>query len=563
MSSTSDAGKTKPDPEKKQAPKAVRNSVRRWSMGTTMTIQIIAVAVLLIAFNIVVYNYGKQYDLTRQRSIELSEQTISNLQSDSIQKRDRNIKIIAVLNPYQFSLIKKGSQEDVEERIKMKLQEYADNANGKIELEFVNALVEHGRLQELTEQYAIKFESSMLLIDARIETTPSAATLQELKKLNEGFKEELLIAEFEKQMLGRHVRVVPAAELYFSDIDRNYNNRHFVSQWKDEVELTTNIMRAIEGKPKKMYYLYDKCRLDSKRGGKAPWEYVQNNFKGQNIQLEKLSLSNLPVTNLNGRAIKQIPADADGIALISPQVDFTDEELLTLAHYWEARDSASVFITLDPEAHLPKLYSYLLQSRIKPNKDRIIRKEGDQILVNAEVEFLQGPQVNADLSGKSTTFGGASQSIEIRKENNNTLVEAFPLIRVGPDWWGETQFGTSNPSYDPKSDSQKPLYLGAAVTRGQINDQATSSLVSKLVILGNSDFLSKDAIRDEQEEYLSQIGAWLVGREPLMNIPQHSNYRRKVFIAAAHRDLMNKIFIFFIPLAALLITGFVWNIRRA
>ena len=562
MSSTSDAGKTNPEPTSEKKPKPVKNSIRRWSIGTTMTVQIITAAVLLIGINIIVFHYGQQHDLSRQKNIKLSEETLKNLKSDPLTKRTRNVKITAVINSNQFELIKRDSQEDVVEHIKVKLQEYVDKANGKIEVEFVNALVEPGKLHELSEQYGIKFTTSVLLIDARFEDTPSPQTLEKLRIANPNIPDEKLIASFEKEMIGRHVRVLPAEELFIADIDRNYNDSHFVALWKDEAEITTNIMRAIEGEAKKIYFLYDKCQLDSKRGGPSPWEYVRNIYRGQNIQLENISLSNLPIENVNGRAIKRIPKDADGIALISPQVDFTDEELLSLSEYWELRDSSSILITLDPEVHLPRLNSYLLRSQIKPNKDRIIRKEGNQILVNPEVEFLQGPEVNGDLSGLSTTFSGASQSIEIRQKNDNSLVEAFPLIRVGPDWWGETQFGNNDPEYNPKADTPKPLYLAAAVTRGQINDQLTKPLVSKLVVIGNSEFLSKN-IRDEQQKFISQIGAWLVGREPLMNLPQQPNYRRKVFIAAAHKDLMNQIFIFFLPAAALIITGFVWNIRRS
>lgn len=566
MSSTSDAGKTKEEEPQKDPPAIKNNSIRRFGMGTNMTIQIIAAAILLVGVNIVIFNYGKQHDLTKNKSVELTAQSIANLQSPILQDREKAVKITAVINPNEFRKIFKDSQEDIVERVKVRLQSYADSSDGKIELEFVNALVQQGRMQALSEQYNVKFTQSMLIVDARESSdyNPPAETVSLYQAQYPQYTEDQIIEELKREALGKNIRFVPFSELFISDLDKNYANKAFISLWKDEAEITTNIMRAIEGKPKKIYFLYDKCQIDSKRGGKAPWEFVRDAFKGQNILLENLSLSQLPKKIINGKSIKAIPDDADGIALISPQVDFTAEELISLAEYWEARDGASVLITLDPEVHLPQLNTYLLRSQITPNKDRIVRIEGDQVLVNPEVEFLRGPQVNGTLAGKSTTFAGASQSIRIRPDNSNSGVEAFPLVQVGANWWGETQFGQSSlPTFDQRSDSQLPLYLGVAVTRGKLSDPLTKHLVSKMVVLGNSEFLNRNQIRDEQQEFLNQIGTWLVGREPLMSLPQPSNQRRKVFIAASHRSLINQIFLFFLPALAFIITGFVWNSRRS
>ena len=563
MPSTSDAGKTSSEPPQQEAPTKTKiHSIRRYSIGTIMLVQIFAIVVLLVAVNIVAFNYGKQIDLTRQNSVELSKPTLENLKDESVTKRDNPIRIIAVINHNEFAKYQQDSQENVVEHTRTRLQEYADKSNGAIDLEFVNPIIEPGRTQELSEMYDHTFTKSVLIIDARHYIEPSKENFDRIKALNPDSSDEKIIATYKEANRARHVRLLPINDLFYGDVDKFYNNKHFVSAWKDEAEITTNLMRAIEGKPKKVYFLYDKCRLDSKIGGKAPWEYIRSVYQGQNIQLEKISLANLAETVVNGQKMKRIPQDADGIAIISPSVDFTSDELLTLKDYWEVRMSSSVLITLDPEVNLPMLNSYLWKSGIRPRKDRIISKDGEQTLVNAEVEILQGREVNGPLGAKSTTFDGASQSIEIADVMAGDNVDAFALIEVAPDWWGETDFGKSNVSFDPVSDSPKPLYIGAAVTRGKLNDQLTAPLVSKLVILGNSDFLSASNIRDEQLQYIAQVGSWLVGREPLMNVKQSPNFRRKVFIAQAHKSFLNKLFVIILPAMAFVITGFVWNTRR-
>ena len=519
-----------------------------------MTLQLIGAFIILIGVNIVTFEFGKQFDLTRERGFTLSELTQKNLTAPLIQDRNAPVKIIAVIDKRQFAQLQQDSQEDITMRIQGKLQEYVDKSSKRIEVEYVDPIVDHGRTLELSKQYQHNFTQSMLIIDAFDKDVITDAYLEKVLAANPTLEKKQAKGLVTEELRARHVRFLPVTELFYSDFNRYYDDQAFVAAWKDEAEITTNLMRALEGKQKKVYFLYDKCRLDSKKGGLAPWEYIRNVYRSQNIQLEQLSLAQ----------IDKIPDDADGIALISPTVDFTDQELLALSEYWETRLRASVFITLDPEVHLPKLYSFLFRSaKVKPQQNRIVNIENGQVLVNAEVEFLQGPQVNGDLSSKSTTFDGSSQGIHIETNTINDNIEAFPLIKTSPGWWGETQFGEGTIAYDEKYDHSSPLYLGAAVTRGKLNNQLTAPLVSKMVMLGNTDFLSPDHIREEQREYVAQIGNWLVGREPLMNIQQHHNRSRKVFIARGHSNFLSTLFTFGIPAAALIFTGFIWNIRRS
>lgn len=544
MSSTSDAGKTK------------IKSIRRFGIGTMMTIQIIGAFILLIGVNIIAHEYGRQIDVTKNSSYTLDPLTQNNLKAKILQKRIKPVRIIAAIDPSEFARIQQDSHENVTGYIHAKLQEYADNSNGKIEIQFVNPIIDHGTTQALSEKFNITFKESVIIIDAFNDTVLSEEYIQKLKKTSPDYTEEYLREFATKELKARHVRLLPVKELFFAENNASYNNQTYIAKWKDESEITTNLMRAVEGKSKKVYFLFDKCRLDSELGGAAPWEFISNTFRTQNIQLNKLNLSE----------IDAIPDDADGIALISPSVDFTEKEIAILQQYWENNIRSSILITLSPEVHLPKLYTYLFKSSgLKPMKNRIISKKNKELLVNAEVLFLQGPKVNGDLAVKSTTFDGASQGIEVIKNHlhANSYVEPFPLIQTAEGWWGETKFNDENPSFDERYDHPGPQYIAAAVTRGKLNNQKNAPLVSKMVMLGNSDFLSDKNIREEQKQYIAQIGNWLVGREPLMNIKQEPNFLRKVFIAQAHQSFLSKLFIFFIPIAALLMTAFIWNIRRS
>lgn len=536
--------------------------IKRLGLHARMILTLLAAFVLFFAVNIIVSQQGKQIDLTTLSSIELSPATLDYLNSENIQQRDRPIKIIAAINPREFSRLNVDSHENIPAHIQAKLQEYGSNSNKKIDVEFVNPIIDHGRTHQLAQLYQHHFTESVFIIDARPEEKPSPQLLERLKKANSHLKEEEILRLHARDLLAKHVRFVPAKRLFHLEKDIVYD-KFYISFWKDEAELTTHMMSAVEGKPRIIYFLFDKCQLEPKKGkGKAPWENMRAYLRSQNIDLRPLRMST--ILNHSDPSQRKIPEDANGVALIAPTMDFSDKELEVLREYWQVREKSSLLITLDPESHLPRLNRFLFESGVRPRKDRIIRKENNQILVNPEVFFLQGPKVNGELVTKSTTFDGPSQSIEVIKNDKNNMVEPFGIIQVAPEWWGESRFGRAEVSFDERSDHGSPLFLGAAVTRGALNDEKKANLASKMVILGNSEFMSDENIRNEQLTFLIQAGNWLVGRESLKaDIRQFSNIRRKVFIAGPHKDLLNKIFLFFLPLFSLLIVGFVWNLRRS
>lgn len=535
--------------------------IKRLGLNTRMVFMLVAAVVIFFAVNIIMSNHGKQIDLTNLSNVELSSATKEFITSDAVQKRERVVKIIAAVNPKEFGRLNIDSHENIQSHIRTKLQEYVQESGNKIEVEYVNPIIDHGRTHELSEIYDHQFTESVLIIDARPEEKPSPEKLEGMKKLNPNMKEEEILRHHTEELMSRHVRFLPAKFLFHTERDIVYD-KFYISFWKDEAELTTGMISAVEGKPRVIYFIVDKCQLDAKKGGRAPWQNIRSYFRTQNIELRQINMAT--ILSHPDPAQRIIPKDANGVALIAPVMDFNDEELAVLQEYWEVRNKASLLITMDPEVSLPRLSSFLYRSGVRPRKDRIIRKENNQVLVNPEVTFLQGPRVNGDLATKFTTFDGPSQSIEIIEQENNNNVEAFPIIKVVPGWWGETRFGRADVSYDERSDSPQPLYLGAAVTRGILKDEKKAALASKLIILGNSEFMSDENIRNEQLTFLMQAGNWLVGRETLKSdIKQFSNIRRKVFIADGHKSLLNKIFIIFLPAFALIITGFVWNTRRS
>src|SRR5690606_4711818 len=123
--------------------------------------------------------------------------------------------------------------------------------------------------------------------------------------------------------------------------------------------LTARLVEAIEGKPRKMLFLADKSRIDSE-GENSPWKSLESTLRFQNIQLSGTDLSGLT----------EIPADAEGIALVAPKYDFTDAEIAVLEQYWN-RPRAAILVLLQAGEAPPKLRAFLRSNGVTPRRDRV------------------------------------------------------------------------------------------------------------------------------------------------------------------------------------------------
>jgi len=536
--------------------------IKRLGIGSSVVIQIILLCFTVIAVNYISCGKNKQFDLTTKNDFSLSERTINYLSKSDIQSGKQNIKIIAVLNEGEFFQYEEG----VILRIRKKLDEYKRKSGGKIEIEYVNPLIDASRLEEISSTYNITIARSQIIIDARpprdqkiseedLKSIRLNLSPTEQASLSDEVKQKRRIELYHQSAVAKHVRHFPVRSLIITEYNKLYE-KAFITNWKDEDIITTGIVSAIEGNPRTIYLLEDKCEFDSDKGGSPLWQQAAQIFALENIYLKRIRVSQ----------ISKIPDDADGLALIAPTIDFTESELAVFSEYWN-RESSSIFITLTPNKPLPNLTLKLREYGITPRFDTIVTVNNNkQTLTNVQASFTYGSIANGSLEGQTTIFDGLTTSLEVAA-GDHTLegrnITPFSLMKAEKIWWGESKFGTETPTFDQREDHVGDVDIAAAVTRGLFNDEAKKHIASKMVVIGNSDFLATRNIREEQAQYVSQIGNWLVGREELIGISSQSVNHRRITILNAHKSFLDKIFIFFIPAFMLAIMIFVWNIRRS
>ncbi len=505
-------------------PELPASPLNRWSIGTISILQILLVGLTLIALNYLSARHFTRIDLSRDKTYTLSPATCRYLASDALSSRSKPVKWIMAFH----------RSDPFYERVRVLAEEYARQSHGKIQLEVVDPLRSPDRTQQVMAAYELSLTQPVIIMDGRTDESAAMSTKAGIHELNP------------------KIKLVLASDMVLHTSDQQGQRR--ASGFQGEDVLTAGLVHAIEGRARKMLLLADKSRIDGE-GENSPWKLLENTLRFQNTELEVINLAGLG----------EIPADAEGVALVAPKYDLTDEELGVLEAYW-ARPRAALLILLEPGNSLPKLRAFLRANGVTPQHDRVIAKENGRLVTTARGTFTRSIDFLKDLAGQTSSFEGASSSLEVR-ENADDLgtrkIYPWGLFEVAEGFWGETKFGTGNEAFNKLEDHAAPLFLAASVTRGAISSDKLSGQTSRMIIITNTDFLKPVNQRAENLDFLASSVNWLLGREALAGIGPRSLGTYKLPILEAQVGFINRINLVFFPAIFILLGALIWSSRRA
>lgn len=498
--------------------------MNRWGLGTLSILQIAFLAVFLLAANYLAALHFTRIDLSRQANYTLSPATRNYLKDAAVKEHPR---------PMKWTMIFSRSAPFYE-RVRTLLEEYARRSHGKIQLEMVDPLRSPDRIQEITAAYGIALVADMIIMDARPDDAPvSREDASGTKTLHPNVK----------LVLGEDLAVYAVAE-----------GKRKITGFQGEDVITARLVESIEGRARRMLFLADKSRIDA-GGEDSPWKALEDKLRFQNIELTAVNLSGL----------KEIPSEVEGVALVAPKYDLTDEELAVLERYWN-RPRAAILVLLKPGETPPKLRGFLRSNGVTPRRDRVVGLDDKRVVTTVRGSFTAGVSFTKDLAGQSMRFEGASSSLEVREGAEELMtrqIRAVPLIETAAGFWGETKFGEGNEIYDEKEDTAGPLYLAASVTRGAVSNDQFAAEVSRMVVIANTDFLDPAQHLAENMDFLASSATWLMNREALAGIGPRSLGTYKLPLLEAQVSFINRVNLFFLPAGLFLIGLFVGTSRRA
>lgn len=512
--------------------------LNRWGLGTLSVLQIVFLGITLIALNYLSASHFMRFDKSREAAYTLSPRTKSYLR-DKIQKGpEKPIKwIMAFRRSSPFY-----------ERVRVLAEEYARLSGGNIVLEVVDPMRSSDRVQEVTAAYGLPLTKDLLIMDAR--TNDSPVSTEEKVKTDDPNADDKPV-----RILNPHVKVIVADDLatYTTEKVKEKMVRSISGNQIEDV-LTARMVESLEGRSRKMYYIADKSRLDGE-GENSPLKSLQSLLTFQNVELTGINLSGL----------EEVPADAEGLALVAPKYDFSDTEIAVLEKYWN-RPKAAILVLLKPGDLPPKLKTFLRGNGITPRRDRVISKDGKGINTTARGMFTPQVDFTKDFALQTVIYEGATSSLEVREgadELMNKKINPIGLIVAEAGFWGETKFGGKNVAFDEKEDTPPPLYLAACSTRGAANDDRFAADTSRMVVIANTDFLNAEMKHEENFDFLASSVNWLMDRESLAGIGPRSLGTYKLPILEAQVSFINRVNLFFLPAFLIVMGAFVWSSRRA
>ena len=447
---------------KPRSPRPARLRTVRIRVG----IQILAA--VTVAFAIIGWSLGhyQRFDVSRSQKFVLSNQsqeTMWNLGSSA--------RIIVYFSPSSMA-----TGAELYGDILAMLREYQFHAHHYRDLtvERIDPLRDPARARELQARYKFSGEENVLIVDYKGRST-----------------------------------VIPVPEMgEYDTAPTQYGEPPRLVAFRGEQVLTSALIGLVEpGSNKKAYFLQGH---GEGLPGVPPLQLTGQNLKRQNITVAPLNLS-------GGSGI--VPPDAALVVVCGAHFDPSSAELEALESYWNK--GGHLMVLLDPTGETPGLDAFLGRAGITPRNDRVLRLVNlggaMGILRDVTGEFFAGSEITARLLGLNILFAGNTRSLATESVAGNPD-SVRPLIRAIHGFRGYSDYANADGKgvrFDPVKDNYFPVILAAKVDLGGVHDDRVSVGASRMVVVGNSEFVKDKFLAGTGLDFLSSAVNTLVDRTRL------------------------------------------------
>lgn len=476
-------------------------------------------AALLIAGCILTWSFGhyRRYDFSRSHRFELSgqtKQTIGGLASSA--------RVIVY-----FSATSTATGAELFNDIMALLREYQflTQKRGTLNVELVDPLRNPARARDLQAQY--RFSGG----------------------------ENVIVVEY-----GGRSTVIPAPEMgEYDTTPTEFGERPRLVAFRGEQVLTSAFIGLTEpSSAKKTYFLQGH---GEGLPGVPPMQIIGQNLKRQNITIAPL--------NLAGSA-GGIPSDAALVVIAGAHFDLSPDELAALRAYW--KNEGHLLVLLDPTGETPGLDAFLDEAGIKPRNDRVLRLvtlgNATGILRDVTGEFFANSEITARLVGLNILFAGNTRSLAINDQRGASLPtgETRPLIRGIHGFRGCSDYANNDGkgvTFDPVKDNFFPAFIAAITDLGGVHDDRMSLGASRMVVVGNCEFLKDKFLGGTALDFFSSAVNTLINRTRLSGTTPKTKEFFTLNLDELQTQLLGIWIVGAVPLAAALIGGlFLWRRRR-
>jgi ABC-type uncharacterized transport system involved in gliding motility auxiliary subunit len=340
-----------------------------------------------------------------------------------------------------------------------------------------------------------------------------------------------------------------------------------------EQEITNAIIKAIQGKQHKIYFVQGHGEKLSEGSDRAGYSSIAQALTSDNFVHEKLVLAQQ----------KEVPADASVLVIAGPKTDFFTAEIDMLKTY--LAKGGKIFFLLDPldrvdAPPLTNLLGLVKEWGIEPGNDIVVDASGvGQMLgTGPEVPVAASYESHAitDRFNLLTAYSLARSVTAVSGGTSGRFAQ--DLVKTSQRSWAEADVKSLLEAREvtldaAKGDKPGPVSLAAAVSAPAADaavpastdggKEETSKPETRVAVFGDSDFVSNGflGVPGNRDLFLNTVN-WLAQQENLIAIRPKDPEDRRITLTADQERRIFWLTVLIIPGLILTLGVQTWWRRR-
>jgi ABC-type uncharacterized transport system involved in gliding motility auxiliary subunit len=353
----------------------------------------------------------------------------------------------------------------------------------------------------------------------------------------------------------------------YGTIVLEYADRSERTTQSGEQDITNALIKVVEGKPKKLYFVEGHGERDLSGGDTRGLSQIAQALTGDNFETAALALAQ----------DTSVPDDATVVVIAGPTSDFLDGEIGALTTFLDRGGKVLLMVDAPDRTggpSLPKLTALARSWGFEIGNDIVLDASGLGRAIGAgpEVPLAMSYPAHPVTDGfRVMTAFPLSRSVSPVEGGVDGRMPQ-PLVETSPRSWAERDikglYSNNQPSLDEATDKPGPISLAAAVSAaapnapaGETPDAPTPE--ARMIVVGDSDFATNGAlgIQGNRDLFLNMAN-WLAQQENLIAIRPVDPADRRVQLT---EDQMGRIYWLSLALFPLAFIGMgvrVWWTRR-
>ncbi len=278
--------------------------------------------------------------------------------------------------------------------------------------------------------------------------------------------------------------------------------------FKGEQLFTSAILNVISADRPKVYFIQG-------HGEGNPLDFDSNS--GYSRIAQAIEATNVEVHKLVLGEVQDIPEDCDVLIVAGPSTSYSRQEVDLMRAYLEERGNMLVMLQSMREVGLTALmrdWGVDLGNDVVIDRSRTLTGRGLFI-----TEYAPHP-ITEKLEGTSSIFymPRSVEPIEGAEVQAADRARVTVLATSSPRGWAETDWHQTPMEYNPERDKAGSISVAAAVERGLPEDLDARIRPTRMVVFGDSSFVSNAGMAGANMDFFVAALDWLMEREELISI---------------------------------------------